>query len=190
MTQWDAVLRAVAPRADAGFVRAFDAIADRLFSVYGVTSASAQAIIIGECAHETQGFTHFEEGLAYTAKRLTQVWPTRFPSLEAAKPFERNPRALANRVYNGRMGNRVGSDDGWNYRGSGAMQHTGRSEFERVGRRTGQPVVDIPGMLRDPAHAEAMIAGAITSDPSSNRQSTQAKTMRPPTSCTTARQGL
>jgi hypothetical protein len=36
------------------------------------------------------------------------------------------PGALPDKVYNGRMGNRIGTDDGWNFRSRGASQ-AGRS---------------------------------------------------------------
>jgi hypothetical protein len=38
-------------------------------------------------------------------------------------PYAGNPRALANTVYDGRMGNAAGSDDSWNFRGRDAAQH-------------------------------------------------------------------
>lgn len=64
-----------------------------------------------------------------TAARIRKVWPSR---PEAAQ-FTRQPRALANCVYNGRLGNKVGSDDGFNYRGGGIDQLTGRDNYRRVG---------------------------------------------------------
>lgn len=84
---------------------------------------------LAQLAHESAGFSDFEEDLSYSAQRLTAVWPNRFPSLDAAAPFARNPKALANRVYNDRMGNRLGSDDGWYFRGRGPKQLTGRANY-------------------------------------------------------------
>ncbi|MCY1745057.1 hypothetical protein [Ensifer sp. SL37] len=52
------------------------------------------------------------ENLYYSAERLTQVWPSRFPTIASAKPFARNPRKLANKVYGGRMGNTAPDDAG------------------------------------------------------------------------------
>jgi putative chitinase len=75
-----------------------------------------------------------EENLNYTtAERIREVWPKRFTTLASARPYVRNPKELANKVYNGRMGNRAGTDDGWNYRGRGLPQLTGRSMYERFG---------------------------------------------------------
>lgn len=67
----------------------------------------------------------FEESLNYSAERLTVVWPSRFPNITTALPYARNPKKLANKVYGGRMGN-VQPNDGWDMRGSGPIQITGR----------------------------------------------------------------
>jgi putative chitinase len=37
----------------------------------------------------------------YTAGRMMQVWPSRFPAMAMAAPYAGNPRALASKVYNG-----------------------------------------------------------------------------------------
>lgn len=88
------------------------------------------AAYLAQLAHESNQLTRWIENLNYTAGRLTQVWPRRFPSLAAAQPYAHNPQALANRVYNGRMGNRAGSNDGWLYLGRMPMQATGRDMYE------------------------------------------------------------
>lgn len=157
MPSFESVVRAVAPRANSVFLAQASAIAPSVMAKWGFATAAAQAELIAQWAHETQGFTKFVESLSYSAPRLTEVWPARFPTLAAAQPFARNERALGNKVYNGRMGNRVGTDDGFNFRGSGLDQHTGASEFARVKRRTGADVVGNPDLLRRPADAETML---------------------------------
>lgn len=155
MVAIEKVLRAVSPKANPEFVKA-SVNAGAIMAEFGITSPAAQAQIIGQMSHESGGFRLFEEGLSYSAARLTQVWPRRFPSLAEAEPYARNPKELANKVYNGRMGNRPGTDDGWNYRGSGPLQHTGASEFARVERRTSLPVTTNPSLLRSVQNADAM----------------------------------
>jgi len=83
--------------------------------------------------HESAEFTRLEENLNYSAKRLTEVWPTRFPRIADASPFANNPRALANKVYGGRMGNEQ-RNDGWDFRGGGAIQLTGRGMYSAFAR--------------------------------------------------------
>lgn len=102
---------------------------------------------IAETANETGGYTVFQENMNYSAKRLTEVWPSRFPSLAAAQPYANNPKALANKVYGDRMGNRAGTDDGYDHRGGGLLQHTGAAEYAALKTRLGYD----PDDVRDPA---------------------------------------
>lgn len=96
------------------------------------------AAFIAQQAHESAGFTRFSENLNYTAARLCQVWPSRFPSAAAAKPYARNPEKLANKVYGGRMGNGAeASGDGWRFRGRGPLQLTGRGNWTRFAKAMG-----------------------------------------------------
>ena len=73
--------------------------------------------------------TPTRENMNYSAKRIRQVWPSRPEAVQ----FAGKPRALANSVYGGRLGNKVGSDDGWNMRGGGIDQLTGRDNYRKVG---------------------------------------------------------
>ncbi|SDN84473.1 hypothetical protein [Ensifer sp. YR511] len=91
------------------------------------------AAILAEAHHETGGTMQpVSENLNYSAKRLTEVWPSRFPTLAAAAPYAGNQRKLANKVYGGRLGN-TGDDDGWLFRGRGLAQITGRDNYARFG---------------------------------------------------------
>lgn len=91
------------------------------------------AAILAEAHHETGGqMQPVSENLNYSANRLTEVWPSRFPTLAAAQPFANNPRRLANKVYGGRLGN-TGPDDGWLYRGRGLAQVTGKTNYAKFG---------------------------------------------------------
>ena len=92
-----------------------------------------------------------------TAVRIAAVWPSRFTP-ESAEPFVRNPKALANKVYNGRMGNVTGTDDGYNFRGRGLLQITGRESYEHIGTLTGLDLVRIPNLANSPTSALAVAA--------------------------------
>ncbi len=95
------------------------------------------AHLIGQCAHESMGFTRAVESLYFTTpERLMAVWPRRFASLAAARGFTRNPERLANHVYGGRMGN-TRPGDGYRYRGRGWLQLTGRANYRVFGARIG-----------------------------------------------------
>ncbi|MDE3796998.1 hypothetical protein I7G59_06570 [Sinorhizobium meliloti] len=91
------------------------------------------AAMLAETHHETGGrFQPVTENLNYSAQRLTEVWPSRFPTIASAKPYANNPRKLANKVYGGRMGN-AAPDDGWLYRGRGLPQITGKENYAKFG---------------------------------------------------------
>lgn len=105
---------------------------------------------LGQVLHESARLEKLEEGLYYkTPGRLMQTWPTRFKSLDDERPYLRNPEALANRVYGGRMGN-DNPGDGWRNRGSGLIQITGADNLRAVQKATGIPVYDHPELLRKP----------------------------------------
>ena len=101
---------------------------------------------LGQVVHESAMLERIEENLSYSAQRLCQVWPRRFPTLASAQPFARNPRALANKVYGGRLGN-TAPDDGWTYRGRGLIQITGRDNYRQMQHITGMPLLDEPDLL-------------------------------------------
>jgi putative chitinase len=126
------------------------ASAESIFSKYGITSPLLVAHVMAQISHECGAGHDIVENLNYSAERMTQVWPSRFRTVASALPFAHNPQALANKVYNGRMGNRPGSNDGWDFRGRGGSQTTGRQGYERVKKQTGLDVVAHPDILIDP----------------------------------------
>jgi putative chitinase len=128
------------------------ATAPAVFARYGITTPLLVAHVMAQISHECGAGHDVVENLNYTASRMMQVWPARFPTTASAVPYAHNPRALANKVYNGRMGNAPNSDDGWNFRGRGAAQTTGREGYERLAIATGLDVVNRPELVIDPAH--------------------------------------
>jgi RHS repeat-associated protein len=99
----------------------------------GINSPLRQAHFLAQICHETDGFRVVEEDMQhYTAQRITEIWPKRFPDLESAKPYAQNAEKLANKVYSNRMGNGdEASGDGYNFRGRGAIQLTGRESYSK-----------------------------------------------------------
>jgi putative chitinase len=104
---------------------------------------------VAQLCVESTGLTRFEENLNYSAKRLTEVWPKRFPTLAAAAPYANNPQALANKTYGGRLGN-VGPNDGWLYRGRDPLMTTGRDNYAEAQKLTGLPLLAQPELLLNP----------------------------------------
>jgi putative chitinase len=124
--------------------------APAVFAKYGITTPLLAAHVMAQISHECGAGHDVVENLNYSAGRMMQVWPSRFPSMASAQPYAGNPRALANKVYNGRMGNASGSDDGWNFRGRGAAQTTGREGYARLAKATGLDLVNHPDLVNNP----------------------------------------
>ena len=130
---------------------------NQVFVKYDINTPKRQAAFIGQCAVESANFTRLQENLNYSAQRLTQVWPSRFPNVSMAEPYANNPEKLANFVYAGRMGN-LQDGDGWKFHGRGLIQLTGRENYANCGSGIGVDLIDNPDLLLTPKYA-ALSAG-------------------------------
>jgi putative chitinase len=141
----------VFPRADAS---AYAEALSAAMAAYHITSRFRMAHFLAQVGHESGGLTRLVEDLTYsTPGRICATWPKRFPLEADAMPFVRQPQALANRVYGGRMGN-VFPNDGWRFRGHGLIQVTGRENHERMAHALGWgEAEDAPARLATPAGA-------------------------------------
>ena len=152
------LLREIFPR---GHAAALQSLVDKqhILEREGINHTRTRlATLFAHLNHESNGLSVFEENLNYSAQRLTQVWPSRFPTLEAARPYAFNPQALANNVYGGRMGNKL-PGDGWKFRGSGGPQCTGHDCFLAVEKYSGIPFSTKPELARDPSYTVELCAG-------------------------------
>lgn len=89
-----------------------------------------------------------QENLNYSAQRLVKVWPSRFPSIRYATEYANNPNKLADRVYDGRLGN--GKGEGYKYRGRGYIQLTGRVNYEKFAKLTNLDLINDPDLALYP----------------------------------------
>jgi putative chitinase len=117
---------------------------------FSVNSAQRAAAFLAQLAHESGEFQHLDENLNYSAQRLCQVWPSRFPTLAVAEQYAGNPKKLANRVYSGRLGNgNEASGDGWNFHGRGLIQLTGRANYSACAKALAVELTGKPELLLD-----------------------------------------
>lgn len=86
------------------------------------------AQFFGQVCHESADLTLKEENLNYSASRLLQVFPKYF-NLTNVNRYAGKPIEIGNRVYGSRMGNK-NANDGYYFRGRGAIQLTGRSNYK------------------------------------------------------------
>lgn len=103
----------------------------------------------GQTAHESGSFKVFNENLNYSAEGLVRVFSKYFKTLQEAKAYERNPEKIANRVYSSRMGNGdEASGDGYKFRGRGALQLTGKANYEAFAKHINKPeILKFPEMV-------------------------------------------
>jgi len=131
----EVALRAVAPHLTSDQRSAWGSVIGCVADRAAINTPRRLAAFIGQCAVESAGFTALEENLSYSAARIAHVWPSRFPTIEAAEPYSRAPERLANHVYANRLGNGdEASGDGWRFRGGGLIQLTGRDNFTAFGK--------------------------------------------------------
>ena len=109
------------------------------------------AHFFGQTSHETGGFKAFSENLNYGAPGLLGIFKKYFPDEATAKAYARNPEKIANRVYANRMGNGdEHSGDGWKYRGRGALQLTGKDNYQAFANYlNNQEIMDDPDLVAD-----------------------------------------
>lgn len=109
---------------------------DTICPKYGIDTPDIFHEFIANLIHECMEFTRFEEGLNYQAVALTKVFGRHRISIDDCYRYGRtakqkaNPQMIANIIYGGEWGRiNLGNKqqgDGWFFRGSGAMQLTGR----------------------------------------------------------------
>jgi putative chitinase len=118
----------------------------------GINTPLRMAHFMAQITQESGGGTEMIENLKYSGPRMLVIFHKYFPDLASTAPFVKNDRALGNRVYNGRMGNRPGSDDGFNFRGRGCLQITGREGYEKIGKICQLDLANNPDLAIDPRH--------------------------------------
>ena len=141
----DQVLR-LARKAHPVYRKALETAAAAL-QPYGILETPRRlAHFMAQILHESGGFTVLEENLNYRAERLLVVFPKYFKTRADADLCARNPEALAEKVYGGRMGN-VRPGDGFRYRGRGPLQITGKNNYATVGKKLGDDLVTFPDLV-------------------------------------------
>lgn len=123
-----------------------------------ITTPQRQAMFLSQLAHESGNFQFTSENLNYSADALRRVFGKYFPTDALAQKYARQPERIANRVYANRMGNGdEASGDGWNYRGRGLIQLTGKDNYAAFARDNNNNALQKPD---DVAEAEMAVSSA------------------------------
>lgn len=104
---------------------------------------------LGQCYHESRNFTVVEENLNYSADGLLKIFPKYF-NIESAKDYSHCPGKIANRIYANRMGNGTEElGDGWDFRGRGYIQLTGKNNYAEFGKYVNENTVLYPDLVSE-----------------------------------------
>jgi putative chitinase len=126
---------------------------------FGITTDLRIAAWLANILHETAGLTKLEEGFRYSRMRLLEVFSKYFTPYNV-DDYLGHPRRIANRVYANRMGNGdEGSGDGWEFRGGGPAQLTGRANYGLCGAVLGVDLITHPRLVSSNALIGARSAG-------------------------------
>lgn len=122
---------------------------------FDIATPARIAGFLAQCRVESSDFTRLEENLWYTTpERIRQIFPSRVKSMADAARLVRNPKALANCVYAGKIGNGdEASGDGFRFRGRGIKQLTGRENYADAAEGLGRPYLEQPDLVAQPEDA-------------------------------------
>jgi putative chitinase len=141
------------------------ALINSALNKYGITNPFFRAGILAVASKESAFIPKSEISYAGTDNsRIRSVFGSRVSSLSDAQltALKADPKAFFNRVYGGTFGrdnfNNTAPNDGYNYRGRGLNQLTGKSNYKSISDRIGIDLVSSPDKLNDPAVAAQALA--------------------------------
>ena len=119
---------------------------------FDINTPERISMFLAQIGHESGGLTKLHENLNYKPARLLQIFPKYFKDVDPEDYS--TPEAIANRVYASRMGNGdEDSGDGYRFRGRGAVQLTGRSNYTACGKDLEVDLIENPDYLETPEGA-------------------------------------
>src|SRR5690348_16907834 len=134
-----------------------------------ITDNETRAGLAAICMGESAMTGHVETGYAHTGNtRIRQIFGSRVAGLSDAQldMIKADERSFFNLVYGGPWGMRnLGNtepDDGYNFRGRGFIQLTGRANYARYAAKTGHPeIIANPDLANNPGIAAALAVAYI-----------------------------
>jgi putative chitinase len=130
-----------------------------VFAKHGITKDIHIVHMMAQFSHETGEGNEMTESLNYKPAALLAQWPKHFTSAQAmacgrTADHPANQKMIGELAYGGRMGNDPApSEDGFNYRGRGLIQTTGKKSYAELATFTGLNLVSSPQLVTDPTQA-------------------------------------
>lgn len=115
---------------------------------FGINTPLRLAHFLAQCSHESGDFKAVRENLNYSAEGLRKIFGKYFPTDAMAAQYARQPEKIANKVYANRMGNgNEASGDGYNYRGRGYIQLTGKENYASFDKVVDEDILAAPDLV-------------------------------------------
>ena len=115
---------------------------------FGINTPLRLAHFLAQCSHESGDFKAVRENLNYSAEGLRKIFGKYFPTDAIAAQYARQPEKIANKVYANRMGNgNEASGDGYNYRGRGYIQLTGKENYASFDKVVDENILANPDLV-------------------------------------------
>lgn len=183
------LLRRLCPNASADFIKAFSSPeAATILTEAGIDAdPRIMASFMANVCEETGGGTIVRESSKYRASRLMQIFPIRYrigakgPDgkpigdkdgdgiSDLAEDHAAHPEKIFDYNYGFRLGNEddgTNDHDGFNYRGGGPLQATGKGFYRYLEKETGIPFGSDPKLIENPAYWAKVAAITWTKHPS------------------------
>lgn len=159
-------LLSLAPGARPEYLQTFEN-ADQVFAKYNINDTALRvAHFLAQVLHETGGFKIMFESLNYTPQALIGLFSRARISVDDANKYGRtdehpaDERMIGNTIYGGPWGlknlGNTAPDDGYNFRGTGLLQMTGRGSRTTIGTNLGVDLVNNPANGADPQYLLAI----------------------------------
>lgn len=119
-------------------------------------------MFLAQIGHESNDLNSIVENLNYSESALNALFGNRITKSQArqfgrTEDHKADQKAIANIIYGGKWGERnlgnIDVNDGWEYRGRGAKQITGRYNYGQCGKALKLPLVEQPELLEQPEYA-------------------------------------
>jgi putative chitinase len=136
-----------------GLLEGIVAAAPTVFPKYGLTTSLTIAHAMAQFSEECGAGLEMVENDNFTAAQLLALWPRHFSAIMASR-YAHNPQMICDVAYGGRMGNAPPpSDDGYNFRGRGLSQVTGRDGYDTLAKKVDLPLTTDFDLVSSPDHA-------------------------------------
>lgn len=114
---------------------------------YNLTTDLRISHFVSQLMHESGSFKFNFENLNYNNNSLLKTFPKYF-NADTARQYAKKPEQIASRVYGNRMGNNdEQSKEGWEYKGRGYIQLTGKNNYNDFSKYTSFDFLQFPDKI-------------------------------------------